>query len=102
MDFVKLFNYVNFFLFIIIELIDENLKSKFKLGYILYCFFMIERCFKNIIFLYNNIIELISKNYELYSLICEVFKLIEVYFNILILDEEIVYIIDMINEYLNK
>lgn len=46
LDSVKLFNYVNSSLFTIIELIDENLKSKFKLGYILHCSFMIERCFK--------------------------------------------------------
>ncbi|MBY1803697.1 PRD domain-containing protein, partial [Clostridioides difficile] len=46
--------------------------------------------------------ELISKNHELYSLIREAFKPTEAYFNILIPDEEIAYIIDMINEYLNK
>ncbi|MCI0940668.1 sigma 54-interacting transcriptional regulator [Clostridioides difficile] len=102
LDSVKLFNYVNSSLFTIIELIDENLKSKFKLGYILHCSFMIERCFKNTTFPYNNITELISKNHELYSLIREAFKPTEAYFNILIPDEEIAYIIDMINEYLNK
>jgi len=71
--------------------------DRIKIGYIIHCCYMIERCLKNESLPYNNIDESINSNINLYNLLKSVLEPVEEMFGTEIPNTELGYLIDMID-----
>ncbi|MBU3109999.1 sigma 54-interacting transcriptional regulator [Clostridium lacusfryxellense] len=69
--------------------------DRIKIGYIIHCCFMIERCLIKESFPYNKVDELINSNMNLYSLLKKVLEPVEEIFGTEIPNSELGYLIDM-------
>ena len=71
--------------------------DRIKIGYIVHCCYMIERCLIKESLPYNNIDELINSNINLYNLLRKVLEPVEEIFGTEIPNAELGYLIDMID-----
>ena len=71
--------------------------DRIKIGYIVHCCYMIERCLIKESFPYNNIDNLINSNISLYNLLRKVLEPVEELFGTEIPNTELGYLIDMID-----
>ncbi|MCG1013234.1 sigma 54-interacting transcriptional regulator [Tepidanaerobacter sp. GT38] len=70
---------------------------KAKIGYILHCSYMIERCFRNDAFIYDESEDLVNNNQEIYAALKVSMNLVEQYFGIEIPEGELCYLIEYLN-----
>lgn len=71
--------------------------DRIKIGYIVHCCYMIERCLKNEYLPYNNIDDLINSNASSYNFLKKVLEPVEELFGTEIPNTELGYLIDMID-----